>query len=112
MPPHIFAVARRDVKFIDVTKYDIGIKVEKDIREEIEKIIDGLKCPKDFVCYKSGFRKLCKIEDIGLESFLICLNGLAGECKFSVCFSNLYFCQCPLRIYICRKLKDKKRLVK
>ena len=86
--------------------------MEKDIQKEIEEIIDGLKCPKDFICYKSGFQKLCKVEDIGLESFLICLNGLAGECKFSVCFSNLNFCQCPLRMYICRKLKYKKRLVK
>lgn len=110
MALHTIALALRDLKFINVTKYDVGIEEEKDIQKEIEEIIDGLKCPRDFICYKSGFKKLCKVEDIGLESFLICLNGIAGECKFSVHFSNLYFCQCPLRMYICRKLKDKMRL--
>jgi hypothetical protein len=81
------------------------IKVKKDIQKEIEEILDGLKCPRDFMCYKSGFEKLCKVEDIGLESFLICLNGLAEKCKFSVHFSDQYFCQCPLRKYICQKIK-------
>ncbi len=79
--------------------------VERDIQKEIEELIDGLKCPKDFICYKSGFEKLCKVEDTGLESFLICLDGIAGECKFAVSFSSLCFCQCPLRMYIYRKLK-------
>jgi hypothetical protein len=87
-------------------------RLPDDINKEIEEIIDGLKCPKDFICYKSGFKKLCKVEDTGLESFLVCLNDLAIDCKFSVNFSHVYFCQCPLRMYICRKLKYKKRLTK
>ena len=110
MALHTIAPALRDLKSINVTKYNVGIEVEKDIQKEIEEIVDGLKCPKDFICYKSGFKKLCKVEDIGLESFLICSNGLAEECKFSVHYSNMNFCQCPLRMYICRKLKDKMRL--
>jgi hypothetical protein len=65
--------------------------VEKDIWKEIEDILDGLKRPRDFMCYKSGFKKLCKVEDIGLESFLICLNGLAEECKFFCAFLRLVF---------------------
>jgi hypothetical protein len=69
--------------------------VGKDIQKEIEDIIDGLKCPRDFICYKSGFKELCKVKDIGLENFLICLNGLKQDCKFSVYFSELNFCHCP-----------------
>ncbi len=79
--------------------------MEKDLQKQIEEIIDGLKCPKDFICYKSGFKKICRVMDIGMESFLVCLDRNSLECKFSVYFSDFYFCQCPLRMYICRKLK-------
>jgi hypothetical protein len=78
--------------------------MERDIQKEIADIIDGLKCPRDFICYKSGFKELCKVKDIGLENFLICLNGFKEECKFAVFFSEFHFCQCPLRMYICRNL--------
>jgi hypothetical protein len=72
--------------------------VEKEIQKEIEDIINGLKCRRDFICYKSGFQQLCKVRDIELENFLICLDGHNGDCKFSVYFSESHFCQCPLRI--------------
>ena len=62
--------------------------MEKDIQKEIEEIVDGLKCPRDFICYKSGFQQLCKVSDIGLQNFLICLDGHTGDCKFSVYFSE------------------------
>ena len=42
-----------------------------DINKEIEKIIDELKCPKDFICYKSGFQNLCKVEDIGKVGIIV-----------------------------------------
>jgi hypothetical protein len=34
--------------------------VEEDHKKQIKRIIGGLKCPKDFKCYKSGFKALCK----------------------------------------------------
>jgi len=43
MALHTIALALRDLKFINVTKYDVGIEEEKDIQKEIEEIIDGLK---------------------------------------------------------------------
>jgi hypothetical protein len=45
-----------------------------DINKEIEKIIDELKCPKDFICYKSGFRNLCKVEDIGKVGIIVSIT--------------------------------------
>ena len=41
--------------------------MEQNQKQEIEKIIGGIKCPKDFKCYKSGFENLCKAKDIGIE---------------------------------------------
>jgi len=44
--------------------------MEQDYQKEIEKIIGQFNCPKDLICYKSGFEVLCKAQDIGVESFL------------------------------------------
>jgi len=72
---------------------------------EIEEIIGEIKCPKDFICYRSGFEKLCKAEDVGRKSVLICLEDDPENCKFSFPIGLTYYCQCPIRFYIARKLK-------
>jgi hypothetical protein len=72
---------------------------------EIEKIIAGMECPKDFLCYKSGFNSLCKAEDIGVDSFLVCLEEKPQECNFSRSSEHRFLCKCPLRIYIAKELK-------
>ena len=79
--------------------------MKKKHKQEIEHILNGLQCPKDFVCYTSGQEKLCEALDIGLEAFLVCLESNPRECKFSVRYGGNFFCQCPLRVYIARKLQ-------
>jgi hypothetical protein len=74
-------------------------------RKEIEEIIGHFKCPRDFRCCKSHFRDLCKAKDIGLETFLKCLEEDPRSCPASVPFGDGYFCECPLRVYIAKKLK-------
>ena len=59
----------------------------------------------DFECYKSHFGVPCKAEDIGFERYLECLEENPRPCQFSVPFGDGYFCQCPLRVYIAKKLK-------
>lgn len=73
-------------------------------KKEIEKIIGQIKCPKDFKCYESGFQVLCKARDVGLETHLECLEAEPYECEFSVRFGGLYYCHCPLRVYLAKKL--------
>jgi len=79
--------------------------MEPDCRKEIEQIIGELQCPKDYICYKSGFSTLCKAEDIGFEPFLECFEESQEECPFSLSYASLRYCDCPLRFYIARKLK-------
>jgi hypothetical protein len=74
--------------------------------KEIEEILGDLKCPKDFECYKSGLKVLCRAKDIGLEQFLECLEEEPIWCKFSFSFGNSYLCKCPLRVFIAKKLKE------
>jgi hypothetical protein len=79
--------------------------VENTVQEQahIEEMIGGLQCPKEFSCYTSGFKNLCKARDIGLESFVACLMKDPLACKFSLQFGGLSFCQCRLRVYIAKK---------
>jgi hypothetical protein len=74
-------------------------------RKEIEKIIDGMKCPKDFECAKLEFKHLCRARDVGLESYLECVAENPQDCKFSLFFGDGNFCHCPLRVYIAKRLK-------
>jgi hypothetical protein len=74
-------------------------------KREIDEIIAGLKCQKDFICYTSGLKKLCRAKDIGVESFLECLEKNPKSCKFSLAFGLMHLCQCPLRVYLHKKLK-------
>ena len=79
--------------------------MEENYKKEIEEILGEMRCPKDFRCYKSGYENLCKAEDVGLQWFLLCMEAQPQECKFSVLIENKYLCECPLRVYIAKKLK-------
>ncbi len=74
-------------------------------KKELEEIIDGMQCPKDFKCYKSGLKSLCKAKKFDVYESLMCLNDEeAHKCLFSVRYAYKYFCQCPLRNYIAEKV--------
>ena len=79
--------------------------MKEDDRKELKKIMGGLSCPKDFNCHKQGFKVLCKAKDVGLESYLECLEERPQDCPLSVEFGGLFYCRCPLRIYIAKELK-------
>ena len=49
-----------------------------DNKEQIEKIISNTGCQRGFKCYKSDFTDLCKVRDIGIDSFVECLLWLKG----------------------------------
>lgn len=73
-------------------------------KEEIEKVMAGVTCPKKFECYKSNFKNLCKVRCSGAESIIECLSPDRGKCAFALAFGYSYFCQCPMRVYIAKNL--------
>ena len=79
--------------------------MEQDYKKEIEEIINAFECPKDFECYKSGFEVLCNARDVGLELFVECLEKNPVWCKFSISYGYSYLCDCPLRVFISKKLE-------
>ena len=73
--------------------------------KELEEIIDGMQCSKDFECYKSGLKSLCKAVKFDIYESPMCINdNEAQKCQFSVRYAYKYFCKCPLRNYIAKKL--------
>jgi hypothetical protein len=84
---------------------ETAVAAETDFQKRIEDMMRTFQCPKGYECYTSGFTKLCRAKDIGLESFVACLCKDPLACKFAIHFGELFFCQCPLRVCICKKLR-------
>jgi hypothetical protein len=73
---------------------------------QIEQIMARMECAKDFECYKSGFEKMGRAKDGGLNNYVWCLeeDGKARDCGFSLSFGNGILCRCPLRVYVAKNL--------
>lgn len=74
--------------------------------KEIRQIIAQMECTKDFSCYRSGFKKVCKAKDGGLEGYIWCLEDpvTARSCDYSLSFGEGMLCKCPVRLYLAKKL--------
>ena len=79
--------------------------MEEKVRKKIDEILAGMECPKNFKCAEHGLERLCEAVDIGLEHFIQCREKHPENCTFALSFGNNYFCQCPLRVYLHKKLK-------
>ena len=78
------------------------MEIVQENKTQIEEIISGMECPKDFVCYESGFEDLCKTQIFRDGELIECLEESSQSCKFSFNFGLGYFCRCPLRRYIAK----------
>ena len=79
--------------------------IDVETNSQIEKIMSQMKCKKDFKCYKSGFEDVSEIKDIRMPDSAICLSDASRNCEYSFAFGDIYFCKCPLRLYMAKKLK-------
>jgi len=79
--------------------------MKEEDRKKIWEIMGGMHCPKNFKCAEKGFEYLCKARDFGVENYLDCLEKDSSACSFALSFGSAYVCQCPLRVYLSKKLK-------
>ena len=79
--------------------------MDEDVRKQIEGLIGGLSCPKNFKCASSNFQQLCHAKDIGMDNYLVCLDPLPRKCVFAFPFGDGHFCRCPLRVFLAKNLK-------
>ena len=75
---------------------------------EAEKIINEFEMQEEYECYKPKFSKLFKVEDIGLESFVVCMTNNPKKCIFSLPFGNMYFCKNPPLVHSAKGQKIKR----
>lgn len=80
------------------------MKLNIENQKRLDEIIGQLKCPKDYRCYKLGFKKLCKMKETAGSRLYECLEKGPNECTFSVSYGHAHFCSCPLRIFIANKM--------
>jgi hypothetical protein len=80
------------------------MEITQEHKAQIEEIISAMQCPKDFECYKSDFRNLCRTKVFRGGSLCECLDPKSWLCKYSFSFGNGYFCKCTLRKYIATNL--------
>lgn len=82
-------------------------KEKEDIVEhmEVTEIIGGLKCPKNYHCYRTKYTELCRAAFVDSLKVLHCLEENAQGCIFALSYKDAWYCQCPLRNYIAEKIK-------
>jgi hypothetical protein len=73
-------------------------------RKKIDEVMAGMQCPRSFKCAETGFERLCKAKDIGLETYLECLEEDPPSCSFAFFFGYRHVCGCPLRLYLSKRL--------
>jgi hypothetical protein len=79
--------------------------MEPGLENELQEIMGGEMCPKDFECYKDAFSNPCQvIEHSGLKDYVQCLKRPPLGCTLSMLFGTLHLCRCPLRVFICKQL--------
>jgi hypothetical protein len=59
-----------------------------------------------------AFNIRCKVKDIGLNSFLLCLEDNPKLCVYSLSYGDSYFCKCPLLCASVNKKVDEQLMVK
>ncbi|MHC4912812.1 MAG: hypothetical protein ACYTE5_07390 [Planctomycetota bacterium] len=86
---------------------EVGGGMEQEVEREIEEIMEGMECAKDFECYRSGFKRLCKARDDGLKEHVWCMEeaDVSRGCGYSLSFGDGMLCKCPLRVYLAKKLR-------
>jgi hypothetical protein len=69
--------------------------------QKIEKILKG--CPPDCKCHGRGVENLCKAKDIGLDTFVECMEAKPFECTYAISYGRTSYCSCPVRVEIAQK---------
>jgi hypothetical protein len=70
---------------------------------KIESQMKKQKCEKDFSCYKSGLKDLCKARVIHRGKTVQCLEPKTTPCAYRIFTFFKRLCQCPIRICIAKK---------
>jgi hypothetical protein len=63
------------------------------------------ECPKG--CKYCEAEGLCMAKDIGLKTFVECLEKRSFECESSISYGRVSYCSCPARVYIAKSMNER-----
>jgi hypothetical protein len=72
--------------------------MEKTHIQQTKETLAGQKLLAECERYKPGVGFICKAKDIGLDSFVQCLEKDSHLCVFSIRYAHSYFCKSPARV--------------
>lgn len=78
--------------------------MEEGHEKELKEIIGHLVCPEAFQCCTRGLKNLSKADDIGLGTYLECLETHAYVFLHQIPLVGVHYRRCPVRVYIAKKL--------
>jgi hypothetical protein len=64
------------------------------------------QCPQGCKCREAEVEGLCMARDIGLKTFVECLEERPFECESSISYGRVSYCCCRARVYIARSLNE------
>ena len=70
----------------------------QELGTELAEVIRYLTCSK-------GFDPPCNARDVGLHTFVECLEEDPDDCPFSMLLDGVHYCKCPLCIDIAKQLE-------
>ena len=77
-------------------------------KDKLSELKKTTPCQKGFCCLENDLKALCRARDIGVNSYVDCLEVNAENCKFALAFGSIFMCSCPIRVYIAKNsLKNK-----
>jgi hypothetical protein len=79
--------------------------ITQENKQQIEEIIRGMDCPRDFECYKSDFGSMGEVGIVGDAVRLECIETRGRACEFGDPRGLGVICRCPLRNYIAKNFR-------
>lgn len=61
-------------------------------------------CPEGCKCHLQETEGLCAAADVGLETYLECMETHPFMCPSAVRFASVYYCSCPTRVQLAKEL--------
>ena len=80
------------------------MEIDREQESRIKALMAKTDCSKDFKCYKSGFKDLCKVEHLSSANMFLCLDKEGWVCEFALFSGDRCFCRCQVRKEIASEL--------
>jgi len=72
-------------------------------KREVEKLLEN--CPEGCRYRERGINDPCHVRDVGLKTFVQCLEKDPFTCCHHIRFGRTHYCSCPVCVFIAKGFK-------